>query len=79
MRVLFFRNFANAKFVKIKHLRNGEITLSLIDVCKSCPGREFYCGYYVFFTIFAKIKFSLKFPNLQLYHLMNEHNGWVHS
>ena len=60
VRVSFLRNFTNAKFVKIKHSRNGEITLSLTDVCKSCPGREFYPGKYVFLPLCAKIKFSLK-------------------
>ena len=35
-RVLFSRSFA-----KMKPSRNGEITLSFIDVGKSCPSRAF--------------------------------------
>ena len=51
-RVLFSRNFAYAKFREIKLSRYGEITLSSTDICKN-------------HALFAKIKFSRKFPNLQ--------------
>ena len=48
-------------FVKIKSSRNGTITLSFTDEGKSCHSCEFLCRKYVFFTLFAKIKFSRKF------------------
>ena len=41
-RVLFSRNFAYAKFRENKPSRNDEITLSLIDIGKSCLSREFF-------------------------------------
>ena len=50
-------------FVKIKHSRNDEITLSFTDVCKSGPGREFLTSQICLLTLFAKIRFSQKFPN----------------
>ena len=37
-KILFLRNFAS---VKLKPSQNGEITLSLTDVGKSCPSRDF--------------------------------------
>ena len=40
-RVLFRETFQMRSFVKIKSSRNGEITLSFTDVCKSCPSRGF--------------------------------------
>ena len=64
-RVLFSRNFAYAKFVKIKPSRIGETTLSFTDLCKSRPCREFSTSQICVVTLFAKINFSLKFPNLQ--------------
>ena len=53
-------------FVKIKSLRNVEITLSFTDAGKSCPSGEFLVSQIYLLTLFAKIKFSRKFPDLQL-------------
>ena len=53
--------------VRIKSSQNGEITLSFTDMCKSCPSREFLASQICLLMLFAKIKFSRKFPNLQLY------------
>ena len=52
-------------FVKIKPSRNGKITLSFIDIGKSCLSREFFTSLICLSMLFAKIKFSRKFPNLQ--------------
>ena len=52
-------------FVKIKPSRNGKITLSFIDIGKSCLSREFFTSLMCLLMLFAKIKFSRKFPNLQ--------------
>ena len=52
-------------FVKIKPSRNGGITLSFIDGGKSCLSREFSMSQICLLMLFAKIKFSRKFPNLQ--------------
>ena len=42
-RVLFSQNFAYAKFRENKVLAksNGEITLSFVNMVKSCPSHEF--------------------------------------
>ena len=66
-RVLFSRNFANAirSFVKISPSRNCDITLSFTNGGKSCPNREFLTSQICLLTLFAKIKFLRKFPNLQ--------------
>ena len=45
-------------FVKIKSSRNGEITLSLTDIEKSCPSREYLAWQKCLFTLFVKIKFA---------------------
>ena len=52
-------------FVKIKSLRNSEITLSFTDIGKSCPSRDFLMSQICILTLFSKIKVSRKFPNLQ--------------
>ena len=52
-------------FVKIKSLQNSEITQSFFDEGKSCHSREFFTSHICRFTLFAKIKFLQKFPNLQ--------------
>ena len=52
-------------FVKIKSLRNGEITLSTTHKCKPYPSREMFRSQVCLLTLFAKIKFSRKFPDLQ--------------
>ena len=58
-KVLFSRNLRS--FVKIKSSRKGEITLSFTDMSKSCPFASQVC----LLMLFAKIKFSRKFLNLQ--------------
>ena len=55
-------------FVKIKYSQNDEITLSITNIVKSCPSREFLASQICYLTLFAKIKFSRKFPNLQHMH-----------
>ena len=58
-------------FVKIKPSRNGKITLSFIDIGKPCLSREFFTSLICLFMLFAKMKFSRKFPNLQyMYHTL---------
>ena len=53
-------------FVKIKCSRNGEITLSFTDICiQIMPKSRIFNVANMFLTLFAKIKFSRKFPNLQ--------------
>ena len=52
-------------FVKIKSPQIGEITLSFTDLSKSRPCREFLTSQICVLTLFAKIKFSQKFQNLQ--------------
>ena len=64
-RVLFLRNFAYASFVKVKPSQNGEITLSFIDIGKSCPRVDFLTSQICLLVLFGKIKFLRKFPNLQ--------------
>ena len=46
--------------MKIKPSRNGEITLSFIDIGKSCLNREFFTS----LMCLLMLKFSRKFPNL---------------
>ena len=52
-------------FVKMKPSRNGQITLSFIDIGKSCLSREFFTSLICLLMLFAKIKISRKFLNLQ--------------
>ena len=51
-------------FVKIKYSRIAEITLAFTDIGKSRFCLKFQRQKCVL-TLFAKIKFSRKFPNLQ--------------
>ena len=51
--------------MNIKPSGNGKITLSFIDIGKSCLNREFLSSLICLLILFAKIKFSRKFPNLQ--------------
>ena len=67
VRVLFLRNFAYGKFRENKSSRISKITLLITDIGKSCTCREFLTAKICVLTLFAKIKFSRKFPNLQ-YH-----------
>ena len=67
---IFREDFIFAKlrmrsFVKIKTSRNGKITLSFNDIGKSCLSRDFFTSLICLLLLFAKIKFSRKFPNLQ--------------
>ena len=57
-RVLFSRNFADAKFRKNKPLRNGEITLPFTDIGKSCLSRKVLRLQVCLLTLFVKIRFS---------------------
>ena len=41
-------------FVKIKPSRNGRITLSFIDIVKSCLSREFFTSLICLLMLFAK-------------------------
>ena len=54
-------------FAKIKASRNGESSLSFTDEGKSCQTRKFLTSLICLLTLFAKIKFSRKFPNLQYF------------
>ena len=47
-------------FVKIKSLRNRDITLSFTDISKSCPSRKFLPSqvHVCLLTLLAKIKLS---------------------
>ena len=59
-KVLFSRNFTDAKFRENKTSRKGQITLSLTGVGKSCPSREFWMYKMRLLALFAKMS------NLQL-------------
>ena len=63
-RVLFSRNFANAKFHENKILTKS---LSFTDIGKSCLSRKFLTWQISLLRLFKKIKFSRKFPNLQYF------------
>ena len=54
-------------FVKIKFSRNGEITLSTTDIGKSNHSREIFRSQVCLLTLFAKVKLSQKFPDLQYF------------
>ena len=64
-RIIFSRNFADAKFRENKTLAKWRITISFTEKYKSCPSREFLASQICLLMLFAKIKFSRKFPNLQ--------------
>ena len=51
--------------MKIKSSQNGEITLLFTDIGKSCPSFKFLTSKICLLTLFQKIKFSCKFPDLQ--------------
>ena len=61
-------------FLKIQPSRSSVITLWATDVGKSCPCHRL-CQICIL-TIFAKIKFSRKFPNLQY---MRKFNNWTYT
>ena len=62
---LFSRNFAYAKFRENKALAKWQITWSFIDIGNCCLSRKCFTSLICLLMIFAKIKFSWKFPNLQ--------------
>ena len=53
------------KFREIKMSRNDKITLLFTDIRISCPSREFLMSQICLLMLFAKMKFSQKFPDLQ--------------
>ena len=57
--------------VKIKSSPNAEITLSFVNMAKSCLSHEFLMSQICLLTQFAKIKFSRKFSNLQYWDVLN--------
>ena len=62
MRGLYFRETSHMRSsVKIKPTRNGKITLSFIDICKSCLNREFVTSLMCLLMLFAKMKYSRNF------------------
>ena len=62
-RVLFSRNFAYAKLGENKILQR--ITLPFTNIGKSCPSGNFLSSQICLKSLFAKIKLSRKFPDLQ--------------
>ena len=52
-------------FVKIKSSHNCEITLSTTDIGNSYHSGKIFRSQVCLLTLFAKIKFSRKFPDLQ--------------
>ena len=49
-------------FVKIKFSRNGEITMSFVNMAKSCPSHEF---------LIANMSYNPIYENFQIYSTMN--------
>ena len=62
-RILFSQKFAR---VKILPSENGKIAQSFTDVRISCPNSEFLMSQICLITVILKLKFSRKFPDLQL-------------
>ena len=54
-----------SSFLKIKSLRNGEITLSITDIGKSCTSCEYLGPQECLLMLFAKNIILGKFPDLQ--------------
>ena len=54
-------------FVKIESSRNDENTMSTTDIGKSYHSREIVRSQVCLLTLFTKIKFSRKFPDLQYF------------
>ena len=52
-------------FVKIISSRNDEIALTFVNMAKPCPSHGFLISQICLLMLFAKIKFSRRFPNLQ--------------
>ena len=64
-RILFSRDFAYAKFRENKIFEKWRNHSSFTDISKPCPSRDFLTFQICLLTLFVKIKFSRKFPNLQ--------------
>ena len=60
-----FKKLHMRRFVKMKSSQIGEITLLFTDTGKSCPCREFSMWQICVLRLFAKIKVSRQFQNLQ--------------
>ena len=54
-------------FARVLFSRNGENALSFVSMAKSCPSHEFLMSQICLLMLFAKIKFSPKFPNDSTY------------
>ena len=65
MWVLFLRNFAYARFGENKILTNWRDHSVYTDIGISRPCHEFSTTQICVLTLFAKIKFSRKYPNLK--------------
>ena len=67
-RGFYFRETSHMRnFVKIKSSRNGEITLSFTGISISCTSCNILTSKICLLTLFANLKFSRKFPNLQYF------------
>ena len=64
-RVYFRETSPMRSFVKMKSSEKGEITLSTTDIDESYPSREIFRSKVCLLTLFAKLRFSRKFPILQ--------------
>ena len=64
-RVYFRETLHMRSCVKIISSRNAENALSVTDIGKSCPICEFFASQICLLTLFARIKFSQNFPDLQ--------------
>ena len=49
--------------VRINPSQNGKLTLSFIDIGKSCLSHEIFTSLIRLLMLFVKMKFSRKFPN----------------
>ena len=56
-------------FVKIKSSQKGDINLSTTDIGESYHSCEIFRSKVCLLTLFAKLKFSRKFPDLQFFTL----------
>ena len=63
-------------FMKIKPLQNGKISLSFIDIGKSCLIHEFLTSLICHLMLFAKI---ISRKNFQIYSTMNNGIGSIKS
>ena len=70
LRGFYFRKTHRRSFPKIKSSRNGKISMSFTDEGKSCHSCKFLMSQICFLTLFAKINFSRKFPDLQYYYVV---------